>query len=66
MRNKKNINFLTKKAYDVQQMKRTLTQFADNACPDQPAQADLGLHCLPTELVDTEVYIVKQNVQSRP
>ena len=23
-------------------------------------QADLGLHCLPTELVDTEVYVDKQ------
>ena len=36
--------------------------FADNACPAQNAQADLGFRCLLTESMDTVVYVDEQRM----
>ena len=36
-------------------------QFADNASPDHPGQADQCLHCLLTESVGIVIRVYKQN-----
>ena len=41
------------KLNEAERTKRAQMKFAEKACPNQPARADLGLHCPLTESMDT-------------